>query len=87
MLPPVGMVTDLVPVDTPHSPDWATATDTVRADAGAGSAVTVKPAVPPSVTPRPAVMLTSGAGSGGGGGGSSSSAMATVAAPLDADTV
>ena len=48
---------------------------------GAGLAVTVKDAVPPSVTPAPAVTLTSGAG------GSSLSATPTLAVPWVAETV
>jgi len=46
-----------------------TVTVTVNGAEGAGSAVTVNVAAPPSVTPDPAVTLISGSGSGGGGGG------------------
>ena len=37
---------------------------TVRAEAGAGDALTVKAALPPSLTAGPAVMLTTGLGGG-----------------------
>ena len=52
----------------------------MRSSDGAGLAVTVKPALPPSVTPAPAVTLTSGPGA-------SSSATLTVAEVWVAETV
>ena len=44
-------------------PVWDTVRLTVSADAGAGDAVTVNVASPPSVTGAPAVMLATGASS------------------------
>ena len=79
----MGTVTVLVPVDTPKSPVWVTVSDTDSGDAGAGLAVTVNDALVPSVTPGPAVTLTSGVADGG----SSSSETATVAEPCDDDTL
>ena len=81
----MGTTTVLVPVAAPKSPVCVTVTVTDSGDAGAGAAVRVKDALWPSVTPVPAVTLTSGVA--GGGGGSSSSATSTVAAPWDEDTV
>ena len=59
-LPLVGMVTVRDPVVTPKSPVWLTAIVTDSAAWGAGLAVKVKTALPPSVMSSPAVMLTSG---------------------------
>ena len=58
------MLTVCEPGDTPKSPLWFTDTLTDSADAGAGLAVTVNMALPPSVMPVPAVMLTSGTAAG-----------------------
>ena len=59
-VPVVGTVTVREPGDTPKSPAAVTATVTSNPADGAGTAVTVNTASPPSVTPAPAVMLTSG---------------------------
>ena len=76
-LPLVGMLTVWAPVVAPKSPSWVTVTLTDSASLGAGVAVTVNVASPPSVTPLPAVTLISGVA----GGGSSLSATLTVAVP------
>ena len=80
-LPLVGTVTVREPVVAPYSPSWLTVTLTVRSASGAGLALTVKDAVPPSVTPLPAVTLTSGPAA------SSLSRTLTEAEPLPAETV
>jgi len=77
--PVVGIVTVRDPVVTPKLPEAVTFTVTVSAADGAGEADTVNDAEPPSVTPEPAAMLTTGVD--GGGGGLSSSEIATVAVP------
>ena len=70
--PVVGMVTVRVPDVIPNSPSAATDTLTVRSAAGAGLAVSVNTASPPSVTdPAFAATVTTG-------GGRSSSLTATV---------
>ena len=74
-LPPVGTVTVRLPVAAPNAPSALTVTLTGRSAAGAGLAVRVNEASPPSVTPGPAVMPTTGSG------GSSLSATLTVPVP------
>ena len=69
------------PVDAPKFPSWLTVTLTDSGELGAGLAVTVKLAFPPSVIPLPAVMLTTGLG------GSSLSDTATEAEPFVEETV
>ena len=64
-LPLVGTVTVREPVTAPKSPDWATVTLTDNGCGGAGLAVTVNEASPPSVIPLPAVTLISGVTGGG----------------------
>ena len=71
----MGTVTVREPGDTPKSPDCATDTVTVSGEDGAGSAVTVNVASPPSAIPPPAATLTTGTAAGGGS--SSHWAMAT----------
>ena len=80
-LPDVGMLTVREPVLAPKSPTWPTVTLTVSSALGAGLAVTVNWASPPSVTSLPAMTLISGCV----GGGSSSSDTATVATPASHD--
>ena len=60
-LPDVGMLTVCAPVVAPKSPTWPTVALTDSGALGAGLAVTVKLALPPSVTPLPAVIATRGA--------------------------
>ena len=64
-LPLVGMVTVREPVAAPNLPHWSTVSLTVSGCDGAGSADTVNEASPPSVTPLPAVTLTTGPPHGG----------------------
>ena len=73
-LPVVGTVTVRVPAEMPQAPSVVTATVTGRSADGAGVAVTVKVASPPSVTAAPAETVTAGVS----GGGSSSSCTETV---------
>ena len=61
-LPVVGMETVRFPVVTPYSPAAAIVTLTASGEAGAGLAVSVKTALPPSVTALPAETVTSGSG-------------------------
>jgi len=87
--PPVGIVTVRLPAVMPQSPVPATVTVTASGAVGAGVAVIVNAAVPPSVMADPAVTEISGTAGGGGvflGAGSSSSTV-TAAVPRAADTV
>ena len=74
-VPLVGTVTVREPVDAPNSPFWLTDTLTDSGELGAGLAVTVNVASPPSVIALPAVMLTAGVMTSGA---ASLSSMSTV---------
>ena len=65
-----------------YSPLWATVQAIVRSDCGAGSAVTVKVALPPSSTAEPARRLSSGVA-----GVASLSRTVTAVLPLPVATV
>ena len=73
-MPVVGMVTVCGPAAMPYAPVAATVTLTARSAAGAGLAVSVKVALPPSVTAFPADSVTAGVS----GGGASSSRTVTL---------
>ncbi|MXX81570.1 MAG: hypothetical protein F4Y69_11175, partial [Chloroflexi bacterium] len=81
-IPLVGIVTVREPVVTPNSPCWLTVTLTESGELGAGLAVSVKLAFPPSVMAPPSVMLTTGVA----GDGSSLSDTATEAEPFVEET-
>ena len=87
-LPLVRIVIVLVPLAAPKSPLCITVTLTASGAVGAGSAVTVNIAVPPSVIPEPAVTLIVGsAGASSSVTGPSSSCTATLAERWVEETV
>ena len=69
-----------LPAATPQAPSVATATVTGRSADGAGVAVTVKTALPPSVTAAPPVTLTAGTVTGGVSGSDAASSFASTSA-------